>query len=593
MSERFKNWAVGLVCLVGIQAVVSFASFFLHWRGFALAAFSDFMQCALLLFAALACLLNVLKTDRRARLFWSLMGLGLAWWWAYRLLWAYIEVVQRRDVPDPFTGDAILFLHFVPMMAALALQPDIRQDDTELRLGTLDFALLFLWWVYLYLYAVIPWQFVQANESAYDHNWNVAYLAEKVAFLLGLALVWWRSSARWRTIYAHWFGASLLYSLSSYVANWAIDRNEYYSGILYDLPLMSSMAWMTMAGLLALKIPAEEVGPAKSLARGVWTSRIGMVAVFSLPIFAYVSLFDSAIPPRVHIFRLVLTLGAVLLMGGLVFLKQHFLDIELIRLLRSSRQSFQDLQLLQAQLVQSEKLASLGQLVGGAAHELNNPLTAMLGYSELLSTTPLSTEQRGLSEKISQQANRVRALVASLLSFAKQVPSAKTSQDLNVILQTALKLCQPQLHAANVQTVKEMAESLPAVRGDANQLLQVFSHIINNAANAMSDRGGGTLSVATRVSGNSVAIQFSDTGPGMTEPDRVFDPFYTTRPVGQGTGLGLSMCYGIIQEHGGKISCRNREEDGAIFLIELPAMATTTMASTKADEPQAQAHVAR
>src|SRR5216683_2410447 len=588
MSDRFKNWAVGLVCLVGIQAVVSFASFFLHWRGFALAAFSDFMQCALLLFAALACLLNVLKTNRRARLFWSLMGLGLASWLAYRMLWTYIEVVQRHEVPDPFTADAILFLHFVPMMAALALQPDIRQDDTELRLGTLDFALLFLWWVYLYLYVVIPWQFVQPNETAYDHNWDVAYVAEKAAFLLGLALVWWRSSDRWRTTYAHWFGASLFYSLSSYVANWAINRHQYYSGSLYDLPLMASMAWMTMAGLLALKIPVEQVGPAKSLARGVWTSRIGMVAVFSLPIFAYVSLFDSATPERVRIFRLVLTLGAVLLMGGLVFLKQHFLDIELIRLLRSSRQSFQDLQLLQAQLVQSEKLASLGQLVGGAAHELNNPLTAMLGYSELLANTQLSPEQRSLSEKIALQAKRVRALVASLLSFAKQVPSAKTSQDLNVILQTALKLCQPQLSAAFVQTKTELTQTPPLARGDANQLLQVFSHIINNAANAMSEPGGGVLAVTTRLSGNSVVVQFSDTGPGMTEPDRVFDPFYTTRPVGQGTGLGLSMCYGIIQKHGGKISCRNKEEGGAVFMIELPA------AENKSSEAsQAHAHAAR
>jgi signal transduction histidine kinase len=588
MSEGFKKWAVVLVCLVGIQTVVSVGSFFLHWQGFALIAFSDFMQCALLLFASLACLLNVLKTNRRARLFWSLMGLGLASWLAYRVLWAYIEIVQRQEVPDPFTADAILFLHFVPMMAALALQPDIRQDDTELRLGTLDFALLFLWWVYLYLYAVIPWQFVQLNETAYDHNWDVAYVAEKAAFLLGLALVWWRSSDRWKTTYAHWFGASLLYSLSSYVANWAINRHQYYSGSLYDLPLMASMAWMTMAGLLALRIPSEQVGPAKSLARGVWTSRIGMVAVFSLPIFAYVSLFDGDIPSRVRVFRIVLTLGAVLLMGALVFLKQHFLDIELIRLLRSSRQSFQDLQTLQAQLVQSEKLASLGQLVGGAAHELNNPLTAMLGYSELLSTTPLSPEQKSLAEKISQQAKRVRALVASLLSFAKQAPSAKTAQDLNVILHTALKLCQPHLHAANVQVSQELAESMPQVRGDANQLLQVFSHIINNAASAVADRSGGVLTITTRLRGSSVLIQFSDNGPGMAEPDRVFDPFYTTRPVGQGTGLGLSMCYGIIQEHGGKISCRNKDEGGAVFLIELPAVSGVTT-----EEPHAQAHVAR
>jgi two-component system NtrC family sensor kinase len=250
------------------------------------------------------------------------------------------------------------------------------------------------------------------------------------------------------------------------------------------------------------------------------------------------------------------------------------------------------LQLLQAQLVQSEKLASLGQLVGGAAHELNNPLTAMLGYSELLSTTQLSPEQRSLSDKISQQAKRVRALVASLLSFAKQVPSAKTPQDLNVILHTALKLCQPQLQTAKVQTAPERTASLPPVRGDANQLLQVFSHIINNAANAMADRGGGLLTITTRLEGNSVAIQFSDNGPGMAEPDRVFDPFYTTRPVGQGTGLGLSMCYGIIQEHGGKISCRNRDEGGAVFVIELPAMVSTTP-TPKLEEPQVQVHVAR
>jgi signal transduction histidine kinase len=116
----------------------------------------------------------------------------------------------------------------------------------------------------------------------------------------------------------------------------------------------------------------------------------------------------------------------------------------------------------------------------------------------------------------------------------------------------------------------------------------VFSHIINNAASAVADRSGGVLTIATRLRGGSVLIQFSDNGPGMAEPDRVFDPFYTTRPVGQGTGLGLSMCYGIIQEHGGKISCRNNDEGGAIFLIELPAVV-----SVRTEESQAQAHVAR
>jgi signal transduction histidine kinase len=568
MSKRSQRWALVLVCLVVAQVG---ASLVLPRRSFALASLSDLLQCALLLCAAVSCVLNIPKTTRRSRLFWFLMSLGMISWLSYQTLWTYIEVVQRREVPSLFAGDVILFLHFVPMMAAMALQPNVQQDDRELRLGSLDFAVLLLWWVYLYFYSIVPWQYVFANEAAYGHNLNQAYLAEKVAFLAGLALLWSRSSGPWKTIYAHWFGASALYSLSSYAANWALDHNAYYSGSVYDLPLVVSMAWMAVPGLLALKIPTENVAPAKPMLRGVWAARLGMLAVFSLPIFAYVSMFDGSAPEGVRRFRLVLTLTAMVLMGGLVFLKQHLLDIELIRLLRSSRQSFQDLQLLQAQLVQSEKLASLGNLVGGAAHELNNPLTAMLGYSDLLSATELSDQQRALSEKISHQAKRIRTLVASLLSFAKQTPVTKSHIDVNVIVETALKVCQAQLRGANVQYNARLAESLPAVQGDSNQLLQVFSHIINNAANAMEERHGGVLTITTHAFGNTINIEFADTGPGMENPGKVFDPFYTTRPVGQGIGLGLSMCYGIVQEHGGKISCRNGERGGAVFVIELPA----------------------
>jgi len=583
MSERTKAWGVGLVCLVIIQMAASLLS----PRTFGLVAVSDIIQFILLFSAAISCLLNILKNRGRTRLFWLLMGLGLTAWWTYQLLWTYIEVVQQKEVPNLFTGDVILFLHLVPMIAALALQPNIEQEDRDLRLGSLDFALLMLWWVYLYFYAVIPWQYVYADEAAYARTLNASYLAEKLAFLAALALLWMRSSGSWRKIYAHWFGASLLYSSSSYVANWALGRNIYYSGSLYDLPLVVSMAWMAVPGLLALSMTPEQAKSGRSLPRGVWTARLGMVAVFSLPVFAYISMFDDAIPARVRTFRLVLTLSAVMLMGALVFLKQHLLDMELIRLLRSSRQSFQELQLLQTQLVQSEKLASMGQMVGGAAHELNNPLTAMLGYSELLNATELTEEQRSLVDKVAQQAKRVRILVASLLSFAKQVPTSKIALDLNSVVQTALKICQPQMQISRVQYSLNMASQLPRVQGDSNQILQVFSNIINNAAHAMTDRGG-TLTVTTSSDGQTVTIQFADTGPGMTEPERVFDPFYTTRPVGQGTGLGLSACYGIVQEHGGQISCHNREEGGATFLIELPAVG-----SARAAELHAQAHAAK
>jgi signal transduction histidine kinase len=577
MSKRSQRWALVLGCLVVAQIT---ASLWLPRRSFALAALSDLLQCALLLCAVFSCALNISRTTRRSRLFWILMSLGLASWLIYQLLWTYIEVVEGREVPSLFVGDAILVLHFVPMMAAMALQPNVQQEERELRVGSLDFALLMLWWVFLYIYGVLPWQYVYANEAAYGHNLNQAYLAVKIAFLGGLGLLWSKSSGPWKTLYAHWFGASVLYSLSSYVANWALDHDIYYSGSLYDLPLVVSIAWMAVPGVLALQMPVKETSPEKPTLRGVWAARLGMIAVFSLPIFAYVSIFDSSAPSSVRRFRLVVTLTATLLMGGLVFLKQHLLDIELIQLLRSSRQSFQDLQLLQSQLVQSEKLASLGHLVGGAAHELNNPLTAMLGYSDLLSVTDLSPQQRALAEKIAQQAKRIRSLVASLLSFAKQAPSGKAQLDLNMVVQTAFKMCQSQLRAAKVQSSMNLAATLPVVLGDSNQLLQVFSHIINNAANALEEQNGGQLTITTRAVGPSINIEFSDSGPGMQNPGKVFDPFYTTRPVGQGIGLGLSMCYGIIQEHGGKISCRNREEGGASFLVELPVSA----------EPAPQAH---
>jgi two-component system NtrC family sensor kinase len=203
----------------------------------------------------------------------------------------------------------------------------------------------------------------------------------------------------------------------------------------------------------------------------------------------------------------------------------------------------------------------------------------MMGYTDLLGTTELSGEQQALMQKIEQQVRRTRTLVSSLLSFAKQVPAEKTLVDISALLQTAVKLCLPQARGPNVQVHTEFASDLPRVLGDSNQLLQVCLHITNNALHALTETGG-TLTVTAGLQSAMVRLEFSDDGPGMQEPDRVFDPFYTTRPVGQGPGLGLSVCYGIIQEHSGKITCGNRPEGGAIFRIELPAVMDLTQASS-------------
>ena len=577
MSERSKLWILAAACFVFAQICASI----LIPPGFALTIFSDVTQCILLLSGTAALLPNIARNHGRTRLFWGLMTLGIVFWLAYQLLWSYIEVVLRKEVPQPFVGDIVIFLHFVPMMAALALQPQSEQSDHEARLGRLDFVLLLTWWVYLYLFAVIPWQYAVRSEIAYGRSLNALYLTEKLVFLGGLAIVWLRSKGKWRVIYANWFGASLMYALSSYVANWAIVRDVYYTGSLYDLPLAASMGWISVVGVLAQDLRPQQEFSQSPGRHGVWVARLGMAVILSLPIFAAWSLSDAASPARVRSFRIVLTLITMMIMGGIVFLRQHLLDQELIRLLHSSEESFENLKRLQAQLIQSEKLASLGQLVGGAAHELNNPLTAMLGYSELLAESGLTEEQRGLAAKIAHQVRRTRVLIASLLNFAKQVPGEKVLVNINTVVQTAIKHYQPQFSSHRVELQSSLAADLPQISGDPNQLLQVVLHIASNSLNALEEVGGGIFSIKSGRKEDTVILEFSDNGPGARDPERVFDPFYTTRAVGRGSGLGLSACYGIVQDHHGLIMCANRVEGGTTIRIQFPAAGTKPLVAEK------------
>src|ERR1700722_16484340 len=401
--------------------MLALASLFLP-RSFRLTALSDLVQCCLLASGAASFIPLARRARGRIRLFWSLISLGVAFWLIYHMLWTYYEVLLRRDVPNIFSGDVVLFLHIVPLMAALALRPHIPPDEYATRLGRLDFALLLVWWLYLYVLLVIPWQYAVADPAAYGHNLNATYLAEQLAFLAALVAFWIGSRGQWRTFYANLFGVGVSYAIGSSLANWALERNAYYTGSLYDILLALPMAWLTWIGL---RTATEKPQPARDVSTvyGIWVARCGMIAVFSLPLFAAWAMFQAGVQPQVRSFRVALTLIAAFVMGVMVFVRQYLLDRELIHLLNHSRESFHSLKRLQAQILQSEKLASIGQLVGGAAHELNNPITAMLGYSDLLLSTQLTAEQQTLAAQISHHTRKTRSLVASLLSFAKRTPA--------------------------------------------------------------------------------------------------------------------------------------------------------------------------
>ncbi len=265
--------------------------------------------------------------------------------------------------------------------------------------------------------------------------------------------------------------------------------------------------------------------------------------------------------------------------------RQLATTIEKIRLYEETCRAYDDLRRTQEQLLQSEKMSAIGQLISGVAHEINNPLTAILGYSQLLENEPLTDHARDLIGKLFKQAQRTQRLVQNLLSFARQRKPEKKEVNIGQVLNDTLALRDFDLNLHNIELVCQFDPVVPAVVADAHQMEQVFLNIINNAVDAMLERErGGTLTVRLGREEGRVCIEFRDSGPGIREPQKVFDPFYTTKGVGKGTGLGLSICYGIVKEHGGDIVALNHPEGGAVFRVFLPA--TTQAAVAPAAPPQ-------
>ncbi|HET6928950.1 MAG TPA: HAMP domain-containing sensor histidine kinase [Candidatus Acidoferrum sp.] len=567
-------WAVFLGFYAGV-------SFYLK-PGASLSAFGDIMQCFVPLIANAGLLVNAGTPHWRRNIFWMLLALSTTMWMMGQFEWTYYEVYLHREVPDPFAGDIIFFLRGIPLIAALALQPHLKREELRMGLGYLDFALLLTWWTFAYAFFVLPWMYVSYSGAAYNYAFNVLNTVQQLVVIVGFGVFWLRTRNAWRTIYAYLFTASAVYMLTSLATNVAISRHDYYTGSVYDLPLLTVFFLYGLGGLVAfqrrhkLDLPGEGslTGATEGNARGtIWAARLAMGAVLSLPLFALYSMHLERDAQAIRDFRLTVTLIAAVPLVLLVFLRTHLADKDRAQLLAKSESSIENLQRLQAQLVQSEKLISLGQLAAGAAHEINNPLTAILGYSDLLADDPaLPDRARTVAGKIREQGRRTRNLVQNLLSFARQVPPERTLLDINSVISNAVQLRALDLHKGGPRIETELESVLPGVRGDNNQLMQVFFNILNNALDAMGNNSGGVLTIKTQRDRGSVVILFSDTGPGIKEPHRVFDPFYTTKPVGKGTGLGLSICYGIVQEHGGKILCYNGQKGGAVFRVELPAV---------------------
>lgn len=259
--------------------------------------------------------------------------------------------------------------------------------------------------------------------------------------------------------------------------------------------------------------------------------------------------------------------------------------ISRIRIFEQMRQQTQELKALyenlkstQERLIQSEKLASLEQFVSSIAHEFNNPLTPILGYSRLLLERPnvdLERRQNAI-EVIYRSAERLKKIVENLFSFSQRSKPGRTYVNINHLIEKALELRYADLILSNIEIIKDLSPEVPRVVVDPDQIQQVFTNIILNAEQAISDnKESGWLKITTRIKDEGVVeISFADSGPGICNEilGKIFDPFFTTKPVGKSTGLGLSISYGIIRDHGGNIYALSEEGKGATFVIELPIL---------------------
>jgi two-component system NtrC family sensor kinase len=230
---------------------------------------------------------------------------------------------------------------------------------------------------------------------------------------------------------------------------------------------------------------------------------------------------------------------------------------------------------MQSHLIQSEKLASLGKLAAGIAHEINNPLGGILIYSHLLlEDTPKNSPHYENLKKIVRETTRCKDIVKGLLEFARPKEPETSHININEILESSLAIMERQALFQNITIKKKYASDLPKIVADSAQLQQVFMNIILNAAEAMDGNGALTLITSLDGQGSTIEVKFTDTGHGIKEEDkkRLFEPFFSTKEVGKGTGLGLAISYSIIQKHQGTIEVESQVGKGSTFTVKLPVI---------------------
>ena len=399
------------------------ATLFIHDR-YRLTIVGDILPALSVIMVLLVFQANYHRAAGAVRLFWLLNSIGFCLLLLSQLFWVCFDLMLLKNDVSSLFGDTLFFLTLIPVLAALALRPHSESAARGLRLRRVDFLLLMLWWICLYGYFVVPWSVVVNIDTQYNPANAVLVLAGHLAVISTLVVLCWQSKAEWRKFYGIFLLGSCIFAAGGLLQNIALIRGLYYTGSSFDWFYGIALSVFLAAGRSGANLtPLPDDVETKQGLRRLWTARIGMLALISLPVLAIWGYLYGQVPEPVLIFRLRLIFGAMLLLGSLVFVKLYLLERELVRAVNLTESSFESLRAVQTQISRSQRMAALGRLAAGAAHEISNPLTAILGYSELLRENPtLPPEGRQFAQGIQQQVRRAQAAVNSMRDLATPSP---------------------------------------------------------------------------------------------------------------------------------------------------------------------------
>lgn len=406
---------------VALQTISSLA----FKEGYPATIVSDTVPLAFSFVLIFLCLQNSRSSSSPVRMFWHLNAAAFVFYLVSNFYWFFYEVVRKMPPPSSLFGDGTVFMMPALMLAALAFRPHSESAASDLRFRRLDFAFLLSWWFCFYLYFAVPWLTVVHDFASYNPANNYLGLAEQLGVVVVLIILWRKTTGAWRKFYGHACLAFAVFAVANFVQGHAISVGKYYSGSIYDLPIALGELWMVYALVIASDLqPAPESPLVDPEQQGLWSARLGMLAMISLPLIAAYGYLENTAPGAVVAFRLRLILGAMLFLGSLCFLRLYSLDRELQRLVSVTEFSYESLKALQERIAHAQKLAALGRLASGAAHEINNPLTAIFGYSGLLADNPsLSPEERRLAQEIQDHVRLAQVAISSMRASVTASPA--------------------------------------------------------------------------------------------------------------------------------------------------------------------------